>query len=264
MSSPYRLTPNEIDHIVKLAYRAGDITLRFFNKINPQTKPDKTFVTSVDLDVERFLAGQIKAAYPGHNLVGEEGVQNTFAPDSANTWVIDPLDGTTAFIQGLPGWGISIGLLHYGQPYFGLFYMPLLKDLTYTTERAVYCNGFLLRHTVKNSWGEKGFLAVNATAHADFIINAPRTRALGSTGANLVYTARGSATGTFIPKAYVWDLAAGAAILHNAGGEIRYLNGHPINYRDLLDERLAPAPIVAAHPGLQADLRQTIGFRNKI
>jgi fructose-1,6-bisphosphatase/inositol monophosphatase family enzyme len=82
---------------------------------------------------------------------------------------------------------------------------------------------------------------------------------MGSISASLIYTARGAAVGTFIPRAHIWDLVAGAAILMGVGGELRDVSGRLVDYSELLDGRLAPEPIIAAHPDLQAELRNAIG-----
>ncbi len=251
--------PDEIDQIVTLARQAGDISLRYFQKVNPKFKQDKTFVTQVDLEIEQFLVRKIRSIYPAHNIIGEEKTNQTDNNLSTPTWVIDPIDGTTAFVQGLPGWGISIGLLDHGQPSFGLFYMPLLDDVTYTTGQGyIFGGGRIWHQSVRENWGQKGFLAVNASVHCDYHIHTQRTRALGSIGANLIYTARGTAVGAFIPKAYIWDLVPGAAIINKLGGELRYLNGEPINYMDLLRAEMIPSPIIAAHPNMQPRLREVI------
>jgi fructose-1,6-bisphosphatase/inositol monophosphatase family enzyme len=140
--------------------------------------------------------------------------------------------------------------------------MPLLDDLTYATSQIALCNNEPLYGTVLDNWNDKGFLAVNASAHQDFEINAPRTRALGSVSANLVYTARGSATAAFIPKAYLWDLAAGALILSQAGGELRYLSGRPVDLDELRDGRLVPEPLVAGHAHILDKLVREIKVRS--
>jgi fructose-1,6-bisphosphatase/inositol monophosphatase family enzyme len=77
-------------------------------------------------------------------------------------------------------------------------------------------------------------------------------------GANLVYTARGSAVGAFLTKVRLWDLVAGAAILSRAGGELRYLSGQEIDYLQLLDGNLTPEPIIAGHPLMLEQLQQAI------
>jgi myo-inositol-1(or 4)-monophosphatase len=251
------------DRLVEWARQAGQIALRYFNNVDPQYKPDQSFLTQADLEIEHFLTERIRATYQGYDLISEEGTRVEDGCPVSDVWAIDPLDGTTAFVQGLPGWGISIGLLHSGQPCFGLFYMPLLDDMIYTHENAGICRGRRnLHQAVRADWGQKGFLAISASAHHDFQINVRRTRALGSVGASLVYTARGSADAAFIPKARLWDLVAGAAILTRAGGELRYLSGRTIDYLQLLDGRLAPEPIIAGHPQLLAELPSLIRPRS--
>ena len=251
----------KINQVTMWAREAGQIALRYFRNVTPQCKSDDTFLTQADLEVERFLGERLQAAFPDYNLIGEEGVgdKNNEALSTPPVWVVDPIDGTTAFVQGLPGWGIAMGLLHQGQPRFGLFYMPLLDDMTYTDGSGdVYLNDLQLTGTLRQDWTQKGFLAINATGHDDFQIAIRRTRALGSIGANLVYTARGTAVATFTPKARLWDLVAGAAILNGVGGELRYLSGKPIDYLALLDGRLAPEPIIAGHPKVLAELQGAI------
>ncbi|MEM7345578.1 MAG: inositol monophosphatase, partial [Chloroflexota bacterium] len=250
------MTVSAVDHIINLAHQAGHIALKYFNKVTPQQKADRTFLTQADLEIEQFLSEALQRAYPTYQLIGEEGARNSNATSSLDSWVIDPIDGTTAFVQGLPGWGIAIGLLQAGRPTFGLFYMPLLDDLTYTVgQDDVYCNQRSLMSAVHSDWPQKGFLAITSTTHFDFEINVKRTRALGSVGASLVYTARGSATATFFSKASIWDLVAGGAILQRAGGTLRYLSGQPVNYTDLLEGQSIPEPIIAGHPEILDQLR---------
>jgi myo-inositol-1(or 4)-monophosphatase len=241
-------------------HQAGEIALRHFNKNDAiRYKSDGTLLTQADQEIDGFLTELIHSAYPDFGLISEEG--SRFASDGSRSaiWVIDPLDGTTVFSQGLPGWGISIGLLHRGQPVFGLFYMPLLDDVTYTNGRnEVYHNGRMLRRTVRTEWGPKGFLAVTASAHHTFQIGVRRTRTLGSVTASLIYTARGTAVGALLPRPRLWDLVAGAAVLAGAGGVVRYLSGNPIDYSQLLDGSVTPEPVVAGHPRLLPELQKAI------
>jgi myo-inositol-1(or 4)-monophosphatase len=253
----------EHDQLLSWARRAGQIALDHLKDATPQVKPDRSFLTQVDLDIERFLTARIRAAYPDYGLISEEGTRAMGQCSNADIWVVDPLDGTTAFVQGLPGWGISIGLLHRGCPCFGLFHMPLLDDLSYTTGQTGTCCGDRgLHQAIRMDWGKKGFLAVSASAHHGFEIDVRRTRTLGSVGASLVYTARGAAAAALIPKAHVWDLVAGAAILAETGGELRYLSGDRIDYLELVDGRLAPEAIIAGHPNLLDELSSLIRPRS--
>ena len=248
-----------VNQVIAWARQAGRIALHYSQNVIPQCKSDQSFMTRADVEIEEFLTDRIQSAFPEHGLIGEEGARGKNNASASYLWILDPLDGTTAFVQGLTGWGISIGLLHQGQPCFGLFYIPLLDDMTCTIgSNGIRQNGLSLHQTVRSDWGPKGFLAVNASAHRDFQINVHRTRTMGSVGANLVYTARGAAGAAFIPKARLWDLVAGAAIVTRAGGELRYLSGRSIDYMSLLDGRLAPEPIIAGHPHLLDELQNLI------
>lgn len=244
--------------VIPWAEQAGQIALRFFKDVTIEYKADQTLVTQADRDIEALLVENIQATYPDHRLIAEEGSKLQVESDSPYTWVIDPLDGTTVFVRGLPGWGISIGLLYNLKPIFGLFYMPLLNDLTYTKPDQAICQGKALGKTVQADWTNKGFLTISSSTHYDFKIDLPRTRSLGSAGASLIYTARGSATAAFIPKAHLWDLVPGAAILSRTGGELRYLSGQSLSYADLYDGKLIPEPIIAGHPQILDELTDSI------
>jgi fructose-1,6-bisphosphatase/inositol monophosphatase family enzyme len=137
--------------------------------------------------------------------------------------------------------------------------MPLLDDMTHTSgDGGLHCNGCQPGRALQSDWGEHGFLATSAGAHRDFQLDVPRTRTIGSVGANLIYTARGSAVGAFLPNARLWDLVAGAAILSRAGGELRYLSGREIDYVQLLAGNLTPEPMIAGHPHVLGQLQQVI------
>lgn len=246
--------------LIALVKQAGQIALRHFNQNESvQSKSDNTLVTPADVEIEHFLTERIQAHFPADGLISEEGSRSHKFQASPRLWVIDPLDGTTIFWQGLPGWGTAIGLLEHGLPTFGLFYMPQINDLTYTIgQDEVYNNERDLRGAVQSEWTDRGFLAVNASAHDKFHIDIGHTRTVGGVGASIVYTARGAATAAFLPKARLWDLVAGAAILKRAGGELRYLSGRPIDYLQLLDGQLVPEPIIAGHPRVLVRLSQAI------
>jgi myo-inositol-1(or 4)-monophosphatase len=250
------------------ALEAGAIALRYFRgstgrNVEADRKADNTLVTRADREIEAMLASRIRAAYPDHGLIAEEGARMT-GSGTAYLWAVDPIDGTRAFVQGLPCWGISIALLHRGEPHLGLFYMPLLDDCTYTDgPDGVFCNEHDLRGAVRAGWDDQSFLAISSSAHYSYDINVRRTRALGSLAANLVYTARGAALGALLGKASIWDIAAGAAILSRAGGQLQYLSGQPVDWTALSDGRRIPEPILAAHPSLLDRLRSSIQQRRR-
>ena len=263
MTSPFPLNTEEITEIINWAQQAGKIAMRYFRNVTVQVKADSSLLTQADLEIEAFLTEKLRANFPDYGLVGEEGARGS--NDAAeNIWAVDPIDGTTVFVQGLPGWGIAIGLLHKGQPAFGLFYMPLLKDLIYTAGPGeVISLGRPLQSALRQNWKVKGFLASASFVHQNFEIDMPRIRALGSVNANLIYTTRGAAAAAFAPRPHLWDLVAGGAILLNRGGALRYLSGKPIDYLSLLDGQKTPEPVIAGHPAILNELPKLIHPKDK-
>lgn len=258
-------TSNTIQQLITWIQEAGEIALRHFENSSFAYKADDSFVTQADLEIEHFLTQKIKTAFPSHLLIGEEtDIDISSKKLEPYVWTIDPIDGTTAFMQGLPGWGIAIGMLYRGQPRLGFYYMPLLKDLTYVDEVGrVFCKGRQLSiDSLRPNWKHKGFLALNTAAYANFHIDVKHSRALGSHTTNLVYTARGTAVASLIPKAYLWDLATGAAIVSGIGGEFRYLDGTAVNFISLLNRQLIPQPIIAGHPNVLGKLTKAISLKH--
>lgn len=255
----HALSGEAIEHLVDWAVEAGKIGLKYFRQVTPRRKADNTFVTQADIEVEQFLTAHLRDAFPGHSIVGEEGANYQANTPDAPLWALDPIDGTTSFVHGLPGWGVNLGLLVEGKPVFGLFYMPMLNDLTYVTVTGeCWWNGEVLQNPLRTSWQNKGYLAISSTSHQEFEIYAPRIRTTGSAGASLVYVTRGSAVLALIQKANLWDVVAGAAILEAVGGAVQYVSGEPLDYIALLDGNLAPDSIVAGHPDLLAQLPEVI------
>lgn len=259
MTNSSLLSTEQVAELLSWARQAGHIALSYFRQVTPELKTDHTYFTEADVAVEKFLVERLKTAFPEDRLIGEEGSRMQAESTSERVWAVDPIDGTTAFVQGLPGWGVSIGLLYRGQPRFGLFYMPLLDDMTHTgLDGLIYWNDRPLTDTLRRDWSNKGYLAISSTDHDEFQINIRRTRALGSTVTGFVYLARGSATATFNSKSSLWDLAAGAAILAGLGGELRYLSGRPVDYEALFDGRPTSEPIIGGHPLVLAGLAEKI------
>lgn len=114
----------------ELAQEAGRIALRHFRQPLEVTNKlgEGRFdpVTIADREIERFLAGRIRARFPGHGIVGEE--HGTLDGDSPWSWIIDPIDGTRAFISGVPAWGILLGLRERGRCVAGLVHQPYLEE----------------------------------------------------------------------------------------------------------------------------------------
>jgi inositol-phosphate phosphatase / L-galactose 1-phosphate phosphatase / histidinol-phosphatase len=111
----------------ELSEITGDIALRWFrNEYTTETKSDATPVTIADRECERIMRERIRETFPEHGIVGEE--QGSDRPDATWVWVLDPIDGTKAFISGRPIWGSLIALCRDGVPVVGVVHCPAVED----------------------------------------------------------------------------------------------------------------------------------------
>ena len=134
---------------IKAARAAGAIINRAsfdIDALRVSTKAPNDFVTEVDQAAENVIIETLLGAYPGHGILAEESGRTHGARDSEYTWIIDPLDGTTNFIHGLPVYAVSIGLAHRGQVQQGVVYDPSRNDLFYASKgRGAFLNDKRLR-----------------------------------------------------------------------------------------------------------------------
>src|SRR5215217_3310713 len=241
----------------------GAIALRSFRNVVGHRKADQSWVTEADVEIERVLVERIITRYPAHGILGEE--QTRQGLDREFLWALDPIDGTALFVAGLPGWGISAGLLRHGQPYFGMIYFPLLDDCYWAgPEGSAMLNDQAIHVLPPRPPDSQDWLATPSNAHRRFTIDfAGKTRGLGSTVGPFCYVARGSALGGLISRAAIWDIAAGMAILQAAGGEAIGLSGAPINTGIMLDGRVLDEPAIIAAPHQIEALRASITWRSR-
>lgn len=203
-------------------------------------------VTRADREVEALISARVRAAYPDHGLLGEEG---TVQAGESYRWVVDPLDGTTNFAHGLPWFAVSLALEHRGAVIVGVVYHPAADEL-FCAERG------------KGAWlstrgGEPVRLAVSATedlgaallatglpgrerrtAHLRtipvFLQRAREVRMTGSAAIHLAYVAAGRLDGFWEPGLNLWDVAAGVLLVEEAGGRVTDLHGGPFRAGDVL------------------------------
>ncbi|GAB4537399.1 MAG: inositol monophosphatase family protein [Anaerolineae bacterium] len=226
---------------------AGEIALQHFRRVTTSRKADNTVVTVADCQVETFLRDALSQAFPADGLLGEEwGVRQGH---TGRVWAIDPIDGTAAYAAGLPVWGVSVGLLRDWMPIAGIFYLPLLDELYISHGQDALFNGQSIHVDDSHHIDDESFLSVTSAAHRKYRINfAGKTRALGSTAANICYVARGTAVAALIGRPSLWDIAGVLPILRAAGGELRYLSGHSLDLAMLADGRKCPYPVLAGAP----------------
>ena len=216
------------------AREAGKIQLRYFRgkHLDIQTKFNlHDVVTIADKESEKYLIEQINKTFPGHAILGEESGEHTGTEDFR--WVIDPLDGTTNYSQGLPIFSVSIGIQYKGDTIVGVVYAPYLDELyTAIIRKGAFLNGLPIQVSNKKEL-DRSVLSTgfpidkdrNPDNNVDNLIRIlPHVRGirrLGSAAYDLCCVASGTLDGYWELDLHAWDVCAGELIVKEAGGEIR-------------------------------------------
>jgi myo-inositol-1(or 4)-monophosphatase len=211
----------------------GPSLLAQSGRIEPEAKSDGTPVTDADHQADQALTRAISAAFPDHGIVSEE--QETVSPGTDFCWVIDPIDGTSNFTAGLPYWCISVALTFEGEVVFGVVDAPPFGRRSVALRgRGTTRGGRRLHVREPVDWhdGRNRHVPVMLTTgtarrarSAGLRLN---PRVMGATALDLATVADGTAAASvaLIPK--VWDVAAGALLVTEAGGTVETLHGDPL------------------------------------
>lgn len=193
-------------------------------------------VSYVDKEAERKLVTSLHKAFPAAGFITEEGTVEQ-SQNSEYHWIIDPLDGTTNFLHGLPLYGISVGLTRNDIPILGVIYHIDGRELFSAVEGGeAYCNDNVVRVSAVSSIQEAllctGFPyhhSSQADAYLDiikeFVHGTHGIRRLGSAAIDLAYVACGRLEGFFEYNLSAWDIAAGMIIVKQAGGIVTDFQG---------------------------------------
>ena len=218
---------------------------RFTSDLDIELKGEKDLVTEVDKESERLIIGHLRACFPDHDIVAEEGDY----PQSGSPfrWVIDPVDGTTNYAHGFPWFCTSICLELAGELVAGVIYNPVYDELfTATKGGGAYLNGTRLsvstRAPLKSSLLGTGFPYDCATDPANNFANfvafqkkARGIRRAGAAALDLAYVAAGRLDGFWELKLKAWDVAAGVLMVREAGGVVTTFDGSPY---DIFNDRV--------------------------
>ena len=251
------------------ARKAGRALIRDFGEIEHlqvSLKGPADFVSTADRRTERMLIEQLTKARPGYGfLVEESGAIE--GPDRTHRFIIDPLDGTTNFLHGMPHFAISIALEREGQIVSAVVYNPVADDM-FTAEKSqgAYLNNRRLRVAARKSLAE----AVIATGmpfhgrpgHEQFLTELPQVmaatagvRRFGSASLDLAWVAAGRFDGYWERGLASWDLAAGLLLVREAGGAVTDLSGGA--------RVLETGTVLAANDKLHAQLLKLIRTRRQ-
>jgi myo-inositol-1(or 4)-monophosphatase len=195
-----------------------------------------------------MIAEAVQENYPADGLISEELQPRNMKADS-NTWVIDPLDGTTNYSSGLPIWGVSIARMHNGLPDLGVVYFPFLDEM-YTAVRGqgASMNGERIHSQPPVPGKPTSFFSCCTRTHQHYDVSIQyKTRILGSACFSFCAVARGMAVLAFEATPKIWDIAASWLIATESGAEIETIDrSEPFPLRDNFDYRTQSFPFLAA------------------
>jgi myo-inositol-1(or 4)-monophosphatase len=255
-----------INVAVKAARAAGSLINRAaldIESVRVSSKQVNDFVTEVDVACEKTIIETLLTAYPGHGIWAEESGTEFGAQDSEFVWIIDPLDGTTNFIHGLPVYCVSIALAVKGKIEQAVVYDPTRNDLfTATKGRGAYMNDRRIRVSKRIDMQDclisTGFpyragdnLPKYLSMLGDVMPRCAGVRRPGAAALDLAYVAAGFTDGFFEANLKPWDVAAGSLLIQEAGGLVGNFTGEA--------DFLETGECMAATPRVYAQMATLLG-----
>ncbi len=232
----------------KIAKEAGEIVRDGYHKHKDIShKGVVDLVTDYDIATEKFIIEALKENFSEYTIVGEESYKGDRGYDYPKAIYIDPIDGTTNFIHGIPHLAISIGLWEDGVPTIGVVYNPILDELYYASKgEGAYCNDRPIRVSTQSSLQQSligtGFpyAKVDRGVEYRWVIDSLASllpyirdiRRLGAAALDLCYLAEGKIDAFYEIDLKPWDTAGAIVILLEAGGEVTTLEGRDFSFDD--------------------------------
>jgi myo-inositol-1(or 4)-monophosphatase len=224
-------------------------------------KARNDMVTVADLASERVIIEAVRSRFPDHRVLSEEAGWSSTA-GAGPTWIVDPLDGTTNFVHGIPQFAVSIGVAIDGRVDFGVIFDPCKNDVfTAARGRGAHWNGVPC-HVSSHQRLEGSLLATGFPFKAhrllgpylaifrDVFLSCKAIRRPGAAALDLAYTAAGMFDGFFEFQLSAWDTAAGSILIEEAGGVITDMEGGA-GY-------LESGNVVSGTPGVHRELLETV------
>lgn len=252
---------------LRAARKAGELierSLEHLDLINVESKGLNDFVSEVDRQAEQEVIYHLKKAFPEHSFLGEESglTGNT---DSDYRWIIDPLDGTTNFLHGIPHFSVSIACAYKGQLMHGVVLDPVKREeFTASKGKGATLNGRRMRVSARRSLDGaligtgipfSGFALDNIEPYInclrDIASQTAGIRRPGSAALDLAYVAAGRFDGFWEMNLKEWDVAAGILLIREAGGMISDFKGG--------SAYLESGNLVCASPKVFKPLLQIVG-----
>jgi myo-inositol-1(or 4)-monophosphatase len=256
-------SPN-ITIMIKAARKASGKLKRDYGEVEQlqvSTKGPADFVTVADIRTEEMLRDALTHARPEYGFLMEESGAIA-GNDPSRRWIIDPIDGTTNFIHGIPHFAISIALEEHNEITAGVIYEPINDQMfwaekgngAWLNDRRMRVSG---RTLMEQSIFATGIPFLSRGNHKQFLRQMESVMAVsagirrfGSAALDLAYVAAGRFDGFWETELQPWDIAAGIIMVREAGGMVAEINGR--------DDMLKTGSVLASNPNLYKELGQTI------
>jgi myo-inositol-1(or 4)-monophosphatase len=236
-----RLNSPQINLITKACMKASRSLIRDFGEIENlqvSSKGPGDFVTSADKRTEKIIIEELQKAHPEYGIITEEaGIINK--SNIKNRWIIDPIDGTMNFLNGVPQFAISIGYEEDNEIKCGVIFNPIMNEM-FCAEKGngAYLNNSRIRVSNKKKMkdallvtgGPNGASKIKDKIFSEYISvsnNVSNVRKFGSAALDIAYVACGRFDGYWQRELNYWDIAAGIIILKEAGGFVDFFDDNP-------------------------------------
>ena len=227
------ISPN-LNMMIKASEKASKIIIRDFGELeNLQVskKGPKDFVTKTDKRVEKILIDELEKSKKNFSFITEESGK-ILNKNKEVFWIIDPIDGTTNFMHGIPHFAISIALQNNGEITIGLIYDPIKNEIFYAEKNSgSYINNNRIRVSSKSNLDDCLFATNNEGIKS--IYPKLNLRNTGCAALDLAYVGCGRFDGYFHNRINLWDVAAGKIIIEEAGGKVNNIEKFKINNIDI-------------------------------
>ena len=259
----------ELEVAKKAALAGARAAMRYYGKLQAADvlpKGPDDAVTTADLASERSIISVIRKHFPEDGIIGEESGLSQRG-SSGRYWALDPIDGTTNFIRGFDFFAVCVAVFREREPIAAAVCLPVQKRL-YTAERGrgAFCNGKRIRVSRESNMQKSIILCSISGVHRNPELFFPRferilkqsrgVRVFNSCAADLCFLAEGRADGYFSTLVKLWDFAAAALVLQEAGG--RVVDDHGNDWRSYLSANLRTARLAASNRKIHKKLLDTI------
>jgi myo-inositol-1(or 4)-monophosphatase len=230
---------SDLNLAINASVKAGEIIMKYYrNDYEIKEKGYHNPVTTADNEADSFLKSELTNARPNYGWLSEETVDSYDRLEKERVWIVDPLDGTKEFIEGVPQFVVSIALVENGLPIIGVLHNPVTKEIFHASkDDGAYLDKSMYKCSKKES--TRDMVMLNSRSETRKGLWEPykeyfkELKPIGSVAYKMGLTAMGRADifATLRPK-NEWDICAGTCLINEAGGEVINLNGQKITFNN--------------------------------